>query len=420
MRKWMAFFLALWMLLLAGCTQGSEQTPHEQTTETVEQTPSEQTDAALQPTGELTLPEEDFLSASYITERPDGANLIAADERGELILLETSKELTNIWISRVEFDDELKDYVRTERLWWQSKWEPGSKLVLQMNITKDEPAMELSWEDEFGQRERRLIDFERVFYNGMHTETVSLLYFISPLRPTDLSALDEYYYDMDADGNKEIIRFTRPEQSAGDEQMAALKITKGSTVFEYHVLLASGCKCYLADLDGDYQGEIYLSGTTAEERKLTYALQLSDVGIVPMDLENPSEDADHNPVLLGEIEKLEPRILYLTDTVYVFSRPYTGHASYGYTNHQLQSVSGVWTLDEGRTAFVKLGVPMVDEDGDAQTLAIGTGVQPIESDLTTFVKIKTTDGKVGTVSISVDEDGDWIIGGHYDTDLFTA
>ena len=421
MRRLTAAVFAVLLVFLFGCTKNSDTQnvpqPDEPTAQTSKNAPEQKDDA---PGGELAVSGEDFLSAQYVRQMPGNATSIVGDERGELILLSTKKELSNLWISRVEFDEQQKDYIRSDRIWWMKKWEPGDDLVLSMALTKQYPTMELSWEDEFHQRERRLIEFTRVFNGTQVSETARLLYFVAPLKATDLTDCGRYYYDVNADGSKEILRFTKPDQTAGEDPMASLKITLGKTVYEHHFSLCDRCRCFLADLDGDYRAEIYVSGSDAQNRAYTYALQLSDLGIesMPIAEEAALHDADENAVLSGSIEKAEDRVLYLLDTVYVFGEKYTAHIPYAYHDGQLEAIDGVWKLDAGNTVRTNFAVLAEQEDGTQITLPAGTQLLPMSTDRKSYVNAKTQTGEQVSISISLTKDGDWEIGGYTVEELF--
>ena len=140
-------------------------------------------------------------------------------------------------------------------------------LLLVMRAPVEQAELELSWADEFGERERRLIVPVRIFRQGKSEESVQLLHYAVPLRAAELTAGTAYHYDLSGNGQKETITFLQQTGALAVTPVAKLRVTQANAVYEANMTLLDAC-CWIADLDGNV-AELYVSGDTVSGGALT-------------------------------------------------------------------------------------------------------------------------------------------------------
>lgn len=432
MKKILLLLSAVCILVFAGCAKTEEkpiESPKPELTQPAEEKPKLQIappqeeppqEAAVQMPEFPSLQEEQtpFLSAEWLTEAPENAYPVHADENGEKILLKTEIGLKNVNINRVQYNEETKEYEQGDRVWWMAKWEPHRPILLEMKAPVEQAQMEISWEDEFTERERRLIQPVRVFQNGTMQESVLLVYYVPPFKPLRLTPEQKLHVDLDGDTVKETIVFSEPTDNGTDEPMALLRVTAGTTGFEYRAPLAADCTCYLADLDSDGCIEIYLSGADTEANAKTYCRLLTSTGIAPAELHPDAcvQDADGSLALRGRIETVADGILYLTDRMELLGKRTAHTAVTGYSG-VLQLLDGVWDLDRENGVRLRKTMTVAEENGTKTVLAAGKTLYPVQTDGKSFAVLETDDGLSLRVAAEPTENG-WMINGEKDSDLF--
>ena len=431
MRRWILIFLALAMLTLGACTnKTSEAQPDPVTPPAAEQTDpadtpqdTEQTEPDDEPTtddtAETTEADTDFLSGEWVTDAPAGAMRVSVDADGEQIVLRTTRALSKVWISRVAYDEAAEDYVRTERVWWMEQWDADTPLLLVMRAPVEQAELELSWADEFGERERRLIVPVRIFRDGASEESVQLLHYAVPLRAAELTAGAAYHYDLSGSGQKESVTFT---QQTGITPMAKLRVTQAGTVYEANMTLLNA-RCWIADLDGDNVAELYVSGDTVSGGALTYGWQLGETGLesIPIADEIRTQDADGSVCVAGRIEQIdEDGIVYMTDSAELPGGTYTAQAMFYGVGGEFAALDGYWTLEGGEELTLRTALNVTLRDGTQLTLPAGTKLRLTGSDRETMADFETESGVQGTLELEKQRGYDgWYINGKKDAELFS-
>lgn len=434
MRRWILIFLALAMLALGACSKKpSKEMLDAVKPPTVEQadpadTPqdTEQTEPEDEPTAddtaETSAPDTDFLSGEWVEEAPAGAMRVSVDADGEELVLRTTRALSKVWISRVEYDETAKDYVRTERVWWMEQWDADTPLLLVMRAPVEQAELELSWADEFGERERRLIVPVRIFRQGKAEESVQLLHYAVPLSAAELTAGAAYHYDLSGNGQKETITFSQQTVALAVTPVAKLRVTQANAVYEANMTLLDAC-CWIADLDGDNVAELYVSGDTVSGGTLTYGWRLGGAGLesIPIADEIRTQDADGSVCIAGRVEQIdEDGIVYMTDTAALPGGTYTARAMFYGVGGEFAALDGYWTLEGGEELTLRTALPVTLRDGTQQTLPAGTKLRLTGSDRETMADFETESGIQGTLELEKQRGYDgWYIGGKQDTELFS-
>lgn len=434
MRRWILIVLALAMLTLAAC---SKKLPKDML-DAVTPPPVEQTDPAdTQPdtdttepdgeapsaddTAETAEPETDFLSGEWVSEAPAGAMRVSVDPDGEEIVLRTTRALPKLWISRVSYDDAAQDYVRTERIWWMEQWEPDTPLLLVMNAPAEQAELEVSWEDEFGERERRLIVPTRIFRQGVAEESVQLLHYAVPLAAAELTAGSAYHYDLSGNGQKETVTFSQQAGELAVTPLAKLRVTQSGAVYEANMTLLDA-RCWIADLNGDRVAELYVSGDTVSGDKLTYGWQLGGSGLesVPIADDIRTKDADGSTCVAGRIEQIDSDgIVTITGSAALPGGVYTARAMLYGVGSELAALDGYWTLERGEALTLRTALNVTLRDGTQQTLPAGTKLYLTGTDRETMADFETETAIQGTLELEKRSGYDgWYVEGMKDTDVF--
>lgn len=433
MRRWIILALALALLALGACSKKlSKEMLDAVKPPTVEQTDpadtpqdTEQTEPDDEPTtddtAETTAPDTDFLSGEWVTEAPAGAMRVSVDADGEELVLRTTRALSKVWISRVAYDEAAKDYVRTERVWWMEQWDTDTPLLLVMRAPVEQAELELSWADEFGERERRLIVPVRIFRQGKSEESVQLLHYAVPLRAAELTAGTAYHYDLSGNGQKETITFLQQTGALAVTPVAKLRVTQANAVYEANMTLLDAC-CWIADLDGNV-AELYVSGDTVSGGALTYGWRLGGAGLesIPIAEEICTQDADGSVCVAGRVEQIdEDGIVYMTDSAALPGGTYMARAMFYGVGGEFAALDGYWTLEGGEELTLRAALPVTLRDGTQQTLPAGTKLHLTGSDRETMADFETESGVQGTLELEKQRGYDgWYIEGKKDTELFS-
>ena len=337
-------------------------------------------------------------------------------------MLRTTRALSKVWISRVAYDEAAKDYVRTERVWWMEQWDTDTPLLLVMRAPVEQAELELSWADEFGERERRLIVPVRIFRQGKSEESVQLLHYAVPLRAAELTAGTAYHYDLSGNGQKETITFLQQTGALAVTPVAKLRVTQANAVYEANMTLLDAC-CWIADLDGDNVAELYVSGDTVSGGALTYGWRLGGAGLesIPIAEEICTQDADGSVCAAGRVEQIdEDGIVYMTDSAELPGGTYTARAMFYGVGGEFAALDGYWTLEGGEELTLRTALPVTLRDGTQQTLPAGTKLHLTGSDRESIADFETENGVQGTLELEKQRGYDgWYIEGKKDTELFS-
>lgn len=359
-----------------------------------------------------------FITAELVEEVPVEARPIPSDELGEDILLRTTKQLDNIEISRVHYDESIRDYVADTVIWTSEGWNEGTPLHIRLAYTMEEPSMAISWEDEFGQRERRLICLSHM-QDGKNVEHIAwLMHYVVPLAPTDITAQMPYYYDVDTDASKEKIELV-PVSMEGKEPFVALRITRGTDVYERQMELTQELSCWIADMDGESGAEVYVSGKSASGESRLYLCRFDANGIrqIPISRDEAKRDSFGEKYLIGQIETIEERILYANADLSVFGS-HAAQMMYSYADDEVSSLDGFWSIRSQTPVKTIRALPVTMDDGTQRELPAGTELSLRATDAVSMVMFETSDGERGTITITKNVAGGWYIAGRADTLYF--
>ena len=193
-------------------------------------------------------------------------------------------------------------------------------------------------------------------------------------------------YDLNGDGSEETVKIV-----SGD----SVSVAVGKETVETPVKTEAVMRLY--DLNGDGKMEIYVSGKLESGESATccytYDKSLAALG-EPID-GIVNEFNGNRLFVLGEIDVLG---VHPVNLVYY----------YDFSANQLVQMTGFEYIFDGEE-MLTAAVAMAMKDGTA--INAGTGVYLKSTDGESYVKVTTSDGKSGTLSITKDAMGQWTING---------
>ena len=431
MRKFWFVILTAVMLMAAGCAKPAQpatpaeplaQEPPAQT-DTTQTGTEDENDTPEQNADDLTEKAEDtgdFLSGEWVQNAPADAQRVSVDADGEEIMLHTTRTLQKVWVSRVEYDEQLRDYVRTARVWWMEQWDADTPLVLQIHAPVEQAELELSWEDEFGERARRLIVPVRIYQNGAAEESVQLLHYAVPIMAADITDKTPVHYELSGDGMKETVEFTQRAAEGAAAPVAVLRVKRSGVTMEQQMTLLDA-RCWVADLDENGEAELYVSGDTVSGDTLTYGWVLGEDALesVMFAEEICTQDANGSVATAGRITQIEDGIVTMEKSVAVLGGSYAGTARFYGRGGKFAPLDGVWTLTGGPALTLRQALEVSLADGSRQTLAAGTQLTLTATDVETMANFETANGVRGTLELARERGySGWLVEGIRDTTVF--
>ena len=103
-------------------------------------------------------------------------------------MLRALADLEKVELARVYYDATKQDYVQKDLLWMADVWESGSELAVIEKTPLDGPNLSISWQDEYGERERRLVLPVKVKVGDTLERSVMITGYLPPFTPVELSA----------------------------------------------------------------------------------------------------------------------------------------------------------------------------------------------------------------------------------------
>lgn len=384
---------------------------------------------------------------------------VTVEESEDAFILRALDDLEKVELARVYYDEQKQDYVQRDLLWMADVWEAGSELAVVEKTPLDGPNLAVSWEDEYGERERRLILPLQVKVDDTLTRNVMLTNYLPPFMPAELSAqidsegngttavqtsayrgVDAYgfaptkteiicrmNYDLDGCGRKESVQLLRIWDEY-DQYSFALRVVKNGVNYDTGVVMGSltgggaaqddvqlpryAPQLWLADLDGDNLVEVYFGGDMASD---DYAFSAWTVGVNGLE----RIEIDGQPYLDARIVSIEGSVMQLEKTLHVLGT-YSGTSNYCFgATGQLEQLDAYWQIESGTALKLKKALPVVMNDGSQATLPVGTQLYVTATDGQGTALFKTDSGLTGQIAIERSDDGySWTIAGVSEDDYF--
>lgn len=384
---------------------------------------------------------------------------VTVEESEDAFILRALGDLEKVELARVYYDEQKRDYVQKDLLWMADVWDAGSELAVVEKTPLDGPNLAISWQDEYGERERRLILPLQVKAGDTLTRNVVLTNYLPPFTPVELSAqadsegngttavqtsaysgVDAFgfaptkteivcrmNYDLDGCGRKESVQLLRVWDEY-DQYSFALRVVKNNVQYDTGVVTdyggAGGAaqdnvqlpryapQLWLADLDGDNLVEIYFGGDMASD---DYAFSAWTVGMNGLELIL----IDGQPYIDARIVSIDGSVMRLEKALYVLGTYYgTSNYCFGATG-QLEQLDLVWQVQSTFALKLKKALPVVMNDNSQATLPVGTQLYVTATDAQSVVYFKTDSGLTGEIAIEQADDGySWMIAGASENEYF--
>lgn len=401
----------------------------------------------------LTPVEGEWVDAASIT-----VERVTVEQSDDAFILRALGDLEKVELARVYFDAEKQDYVQKDLLWMTDLWDAGSELAVVEKTPLDGPNLAISWQDEYGERERRLVLPLKVKTGDTLTRSVMITSYLPPFTPVELSAqvdsegngtaavetgqyrgVDAFgfaptkteivcrmNYDLDGCGRKESVQLLRLWDEY-DQYSFALRVVKNGVNYdsgvvtgdlggggtEYHVQLPHYCpQLWLADLNGDNLVEIYFGGDMASD---DYAFSVWTVGRSGLEL----VAVDGQPYIPARVVSFEDRTVKLEQTIYVLGT-YRGTSRYCFgPTDTLEQLDAYWQVESTFALRLVKALPVVMSDNTQTSLPAGTQLYVTATDASSVVFFKTDAGLTGSFAIDQAEDGySWLIAGESESAYF--
>ena len=120
---------------------------------------------------------------------------VTVEESEDAFVLRALADLEKVELARVYYDATKQDYVQKDLLWMADVWESGSELAVIEKTPLDGPNLAISWQDEYGERARRLVLPVKVKVGDTLQRSVMISGYLPPFTPVELSA------QVDSEGN---------------------------------------------------------------------------------------------------------------------------------------------------------------------------------------------------------------------------
>lgn len=382
---------------------------------------------------------------------------VTVEESEDAFILRALADLQKVELSRVAYDPEKQDYVQRDLLWMADEWPQGSELAVVEKTPLDGPNLAISWQDEYGERERRIILPLRIKQGDTLTRSVAITGYLPPFEPVEVSSqLDKegggtnavqtenfhgldafgfaptrteiicrYNYDLDGCGRKESVQVLRLWDEY-EQYSFALRVVKNGVSYDVGVLSGkkdgagkaaaqlprSDAKLWLADLDGDNLVEIYFGGDMASDDYAFSAWTVDETGLSPISIGG-------EPYANARIVSIEDKTMVLETRLHVLGS-YQATSTYCFdADGGLVQLDALWQIKDGWALTLKTALPVTMPDGAKASLPVGTKLKITATDNESVAFFETASGNTGSIEITRADNGDgWLIAGKADSTYF--
>lgn len=242
---------------------------------------------------------------------------------------------------------------------------------------------------------------------------------------------EEVQLDLDGDGTEESVCAIMERED--EMEFLSVSVEAGENFYEYDSDVIYGGAAYAADMDGDGNPELLLTGDEASADYFTWCLKFSrEDGLNPLpfaDANRGENTGDYYESGYGRIVAIDGQTLTMVGSqdalgTWMCSRQFTLRDG----KFELDD-GGIWIvvddLDdpdnwEYRCLTVAQPISVTLEDGSQSTLEPGTKLLITETDKTSFAGYQTEDGQRGKISIAPDVEEGWgsLVDGKHEYDCF--
>lgn len=421
--------------------------------------PEETPDAPTEPTGESPVIEP--FTGTWTQKTDKTEDTIVIDDGGEIAVLTAQLPLRNVQLERVAllvgcgstYESCFETYTVQETLHTIESLAAGDTFRVQLELGASTPEYAVSWEDEFGERERRLLLTSKLYSDGKADETLQLIRHSEKIMPVEITAgldlhaaseltaaedytggetawgttvtqteiLTQYHYDIDGNGRKNSIQLLRLTDEF-DQIFYGMRVVCGEVFFDADVALPYVSGLWMADLNADGCAELYLCGDMASDDYMTYGWTLGENGLEHVLFCGNIRSGEYDkaaPRIDGEILSIENQAIRLESYVHRLGSHFVWQDYTAEADGTLSPAPGQnWTCDDGHMVTVQRELP-VTTDGTQDTLPAGTRLTVTAVDAGTRAYFRTDGGVSGYVTLEEGSYfGAWNIDGIADTEYF--
>lgn len=308
------------------------------------------------------------------------------------IIVSATGSLYNVSVYLVSYDEESNSYGLTNELLYVSELLDGGAFSID-NILGSTPNVLVQFTTSYGEVKNELLYLDE---NGD-------IVISSPEGGDEgIDIIDKlpFSIDLDADGADDEISV-----SGGTVNIVSGTDSAG---FDTGVTDIERALLYDVDLDGAF--ELFVSGSTTSGENILYCLKLSGVSLIPV----PFGNAEY---ACGELKAFSPGSVNVNSRINVLGT-YSYDCSYKYADGKLTPTAAEsYKVMSDKYITPKAELALID----GGTIAAGTEIKVVETDLSTFVSVQTADGTVGKLELSqTDGDTGWLVNGTPEGELFDS
>jgi hypothetical protein len=343
---------------------------------------------------------------------------VAIDKEGQKFTLTAKGNVTGVKLSAVSYNEGTDDFSDEGTYLYFSDLSSGQSIGVQASIPDVIPNLMISWRAADGTASQRLIA-----QSGKDGSMLLIEYGAShDLKAENITGSLPYSADPDGDNTDESIELFTAAASNSAGKLYSLRVTDGAAAAEAPTDIISGCSLWLADVDGDGEQEIMLSGTVGDDSNSAVYCWKYENGQLTAIPFTDGEGGAKADTLSGWIQDIGSSGIVVGRVLSVLGT-YEGVREYEYSDGSVHTIAGTaWAFkDNSHWLTVKAALPAVSGDGAQTTLPAGSSILLTATDGISWVSYTDKNGADGTILITKSDNSlDWNIGGEADSTYFES
>lgn len=342
---------------------------------------------------------EQFLPEEYSETQSGGITAVFADDANiedylfvgdtddtKDVIISAKGNIYNVGVYLVTYDEENNSFGLTNELLYCSDLSEGGALSID-NVLSSTPTVLVQFTTPYGAVKNNLLSVD---------ESGKIVITDPDGGDKGIDIIGVLPFMIDIDGN-----------SSDDEiniSGGTVKINSASFKTELSEI-AAAC-LYDIDLDGAF--ELFVSGDIASDDYILYCLKYDGENIKAI----PIDGAEY---IYGDVTSFSANVATVNNWIGILGT-YSYESNFEYADGKLSPVKA----DSYKVISETYITPNADLSLiDGGTIAAGTAVKVVATDLSSFVTVQTEDGTKGKLQISENSGGGWLINGTPESDLFS-
>lgn len=347
---------------------------------------------------------EEYLPAEIAEMGPGGINAVFAkdanaddyvfvgdtDETKDIIV-SASGNIYNVGVYLVSYNEEDNSFGLIEQLLYCSDLSEGGAFSID-NILESTPNVLVQFTTPYG-------DVKNIFLSADESGKLVITDHDGGETGIDVMEMLPFMVDLNGDGTDDEINI-----SGG-----TVKVTSGSESTSCKTELSEISIAKLYDIDRDGAFELFVGGDLASDDYIVYCLKFDGKDIKPIPF-------DGNDYICGDITAFMANTLTVNSRIDVLGT-YAYESDYEYADGKITPAgSGSYSV-KSETYITPNAELQLLEGG---TIAAGTPVKVIETDLSSYVTVQAEDGTAGKLQLSQNSgDTGWLVNGTPEGTLFS-